>query len=114
MTARNVAEDLVPRGLPQGERANAIEAQQLAGLPTESGQLDPAGGPALPPPPAAPMGPTAQRVGGFDALLSKPPARPLGPAPDTTDPVADFRARAAISPNSFVREIALLLPDYLE
>jgi hypothetical protein len=61
------------------------------------------------------MGPTAQRVGGFDALLSNTPTREFGdPLAAPLDPVADFRARAQMSGNPLMLEIASLLGEHLE
>ncbi len=84
-----------------------------AGLPLDSSQVAAAAGPG-PPAPVTAASPMAQRAGGFDALTSREPATPLGSATPPADPVTEFRARAAQSPNPFVREVAALLPDYLE
>lgn len=112
-------EDLLPRGLPYGDRQRTIEQMRAAGLPTDSAGVDPSltlpGGGGAPggPGPVAPL-----PLGGEpdDPLLRRTPRFPHGtPNADipVSSPAQQFVTRAKASPNAFLREIADLIPEYL-
>ncbi len=106
------SEDLVPNDAPYGERQKTVAGMQLAGIPTGSTPAEP----ALPPPPAPAPAPAPRRPGqaaGYDALTNRQPSTPYGVQPAGATPV-DPLARLRESPNRIIREIADLMPDYLQ
>lgn len=109
MTSR----DLVPQGLPHGERKKTEAGMREAGVPVTSSPapsqgLPPGGGASPPPSPASPQ---AAGLGSFDALAAKTPAVPFGAVPQG-EPPPDPLARLRESPNAMMREIAELIPNY--
>ena len=106
------SQDLVPNDLPQGGRQEVVAGMQQAGIPLatrppEQLPLTPAASPSASP---AVSGP---RVSGFDALQGRSPDIPFGVAPPGT-PAPDPLLALRQSPNAMIREIAELMPDYLQ
>lgn len=112
MTSR----DLVPQGLPHGERQNIEQARERAGL---ANSTNPATPPALPDPRAVrPARPARSRdtVQALDALQGRTPTLPpltgvIGTGAPV-NPVDSFRQRALASPNPILRSIAEILPEF--
>lgn len=94
MTTRN---DLIPDGLPYGERGQIEAATRQAGLPTETrGGTPPA--PALPP---APIGP-----GEADILTELQPTMPLLEMPARQDAGEDMLVSMEVSGDPIFVDLA--------
>ena len=109
-------DDLVPTGLPHGERQNAEEGMRAAGLPKASdrGPEPSPGAPIAAPPQAQPQ--TAAQTQAFDALTGTAPPRTVGqPAPPNAPSFRDRLAQRAVEMNNqILAEVAALLPKYLD
>lgn len=109
MTSR----DLVPQGLPHGERQKIEAARRQAGLANETAPQAPPSQQVSSPvrrPPRAP------RASAFDALQNRTPTLPgltgvVGTGVEQT-PLDSFKQRAMQSPNPVLRSIAEILPEY--
>ena len=107
MTTR---ENLIPDGLPYGERQGQREAMGMAGVPTEVTGPPPGVAAAL----AAPGGAPAPAPEEGDMLLGTEPSMPLlsMPGGPGSDPLARFRELRDTSPNPFIRRVlAAFLED---
>ena len=110
--AQSTSEDLVPTGLPHGERQNVEQRMALAGLPVSS---ETAGGPP-PSPVASPMpavaGPIARGGGGlppnFDVFANRDPTGRSTPS------IQVMRAQVEASPNAVLRDLFARIPGFLE
>lgn len=104
-------QDLVPTGLPYGDRRKLVSQAQEVGVPTSSdaggvGNASPLS--IAPPAPApSPAGPALPRTD-FDVLASRQPTRPQI---EEADPVALMIQRLAASPNPFYQELGRKLVE---
>ena len=109
------SEDLVPNGLPYGERQNTKAAMQQAGTPTASspaapalGQLPGGGGVPIQSPPSS-LATAPPQVAGFDSLAGRTQPDPFGVQAQTADQLAMLKE----SPNGIMRAVAALMPQYM-
>lgn len=93
-----VRENLIPDGLPYGERQGMRDALGAAGMPTETPRTPPAGATALT---TAPGGPPVEETDMFDELT---PQMGLLEAPQV-DPQARIRQVRDSTPSAYVRHI---------
>ena len=116
MTSRT-SEDLVPKGLPYGERQKTVAAMRAADAPLASeasgGSIAPSSV-AASPAAAAPTGPVSrQDLSNFDVFQNREPTEGFQANPNL-DPVALFQARVAESPNTALQYYFGRYQDFLE
>jgi len=101
-----VSEELVPQGLPHGERKNTVTDLREAGVRVDRPE---SGGTATP---SAPTQAAAPPRVGFDPLLEMNPMG--GVAPGFEQPTFEDRIQEAAvnSPNPMVREAARRILEY--
>ncbi|REK34109.1 MAG: hypothetical protein DWQ20_07060 [Actinobacteria bacterium] len=106
------AEDLVPKGLPHGERQRTVQAMRRAGLPTST---SPSEAPGVLPEARRPV---SRRRPSFDALANRKPPGPPGITANggltpVQSPIQSFRQKALGSNNPLLAEIGRVLSEYL-
>ena len=100
-------ENMIPTGLPYGERQQYEQAAQVAGLPSSV----PAGG-AFPSSPTPAPSAAADSLRGFDVFQNRQPSGVISPAPDPGVEAA-FQAQVASSPNPNTRYYFADVAEYL-